>query len=88
MKLRIFILFVIVGLALGRDPKCPEDDEDLEPFPHEDCGKFYQCDVGGIVHVIDCDLGLEFNPETLVYLKNNYNLSNRNKFQFHYIYFK
>lgn len=37
----------------------------LGPYS-DDCTKFYQCTTGGILYLMDCPAGLNFNPSTLV----------------------
>lgn len=66
MKIIVIFLFAILGSSIARDPRCPEDDEELIPFEHEDCTKFYQCDLGGDLWESDCDSGLVFDADTHV----------------------
>lgn len=66
MKFVAVFLFAVLSIALARDPRCPENDTYLLPFPHDDCTKFYQCDVGGVAWEFQCDPELVFDPASRV----------------------
>lgn len=74
MKLLIVIALCAVGLALAdRDPRCPilGPNDDVTHVPHEsDCTLFYKCDANGELHLMQCEPGLEFNPDLMVSYNN------------------
>lgn len=44
-------------------PTCPKDQLDISSFPHDtECSKFYSC-VNGVLTLMICLPGTEYNPE-------------------------
>ncbi|XP_071860834.1 uncharacterized protein [Bombus fervidus] len=67
MKTMFAVVLATVFLAfVSATPECPSNQEDVVLIPNpNDCASYYSCD-GGVAYLMNCSVGLLFNPELRV----------------------